>query len=194
MQLRHTRLENTGRRKAGEGVPCLRRLRAAPCSSPPPLILHPCPIPVISLHTSVKTPKDGTLPKGTGQTYGKNAHSGRQRIGQASDRGRAGDRLGSASEIRLPCVLPWSAVRQAGLIHARSEHNANPVEVQTKLRSHSGGYPVRRRSVACPLTTRDWFEYGNTLVRPLLATASAFSRSVVEQVSNNCRPIINSVN
>src|SRR5690606_28037021 len=110
--------------------------------------------PMKPVYISVKRPKDGTLPRSIRQTYGKNTHLGKGRRG--SDRGRAGDRLVSASEVTLFSMLPCTALRQA-----------EAVEVQAKHPSHSEGNPVRRCSARRPLTARDLFEYSKVLIRQL---------------------------
>src|SRR5690606_31149262 len=133
------------------------------------------PIPICPAYTSVKSPKGGTLAKGKRQTYGRKAHSERQRAGQGPTWDRAGDRFGSASEISLHSMLPCTALRLAAPNGVQSERKINPVEDQTKHPSHPEGDPVRRLSARLPLVARDWFEHSRALVRQLFESASAFS-------------------
>src|SRR5690606_10098752 len=154
----------TGRRKSGEGGSVLRSNQPISCSSPSPLIPYPCDIPMIPVCISVKRPKDGTLPRGIRQTYGRNAHSDRQSVGLGSGWDRVRDRFESASEVSLHSMQPCTALRLAAPNRVQFERKINPVEDQTKHPSHSEGDPVRRWSAGCPLTARDWFEYSGILV------------------------------
>ncbi|MEC3881125.1 hypothetical protein [Parapedobacter sp. 10938] len=74
-----------------------RRAYPILCSNPPSLTLPPGPIPICPAYISVKSPKSGTLAEGKRLHSGRKAHWGRERVGQGSDWGRAGDRFGSAS-------------------------------------------------------------------------------------------------
>ncbi len=161
-----------------------------PRSSPPSLIPYPCDIPMIPVCISVKRPKDGTLPKGIRQTYGKNAHSDRQSVGLGPGWDCVRDRFESASEVSLHSMQPCTALRLSAPNGVQSERKINPVEDQTKHPSHPEGNPVRRRSAVRPLTARDWFEYSRVLVRQLFACASAFSRSVAEGFSKASRTLV----
>ncbi|HWK56078.1 MAG TPA: hypothetical protein VNQ80_01995 [Parapedobacter sp.] len=105
---RHARWENTGRRKAGISVPRLRKAQPIPCFSPPSLIPHPCDIRMIPIYISVKRPKDGALPKGIRQTYGKNTHSGRERIRRGSDRSHEA-KMGYVSKEKAALFGAWYA-------------------------------------------------------------------------------------
>ncbi|WP_262246730.1 hypothetical protein [Parapedobacter soli] len=144
-------------------------------------------------YTSVRKPKDGTLPGSIRQTYGRKALSNRERVGHGSGWGHAGDRFGSASEVSLRSMLPCTALRLAAPNGVQSERNIGPVEVQTRYPSHPEGDPVRRWSAGRPLTARDWFEFSGVLVRQLFAIASAFFRSVAEGLSKASRTIVEQV-
>src|SRR5690606_24955324 len=65
---RHARWANNGRRKAGKCMAMVRSVVAAPCSSPPSLVPHPCDIHIKPVYISIKRPKNGTLPRSKRQT------------------------------------------------------------------------------------------------------------------------------
>ncbi|WP_262246031.1 hypothetical protein [Parapedobacter soli] len=145
---------------------------------------------MIPVYILEKRPKDGTLPRSIRQTYGKNAYSERQRIAREPERGRAGDRFGSASVVSLYSMLPCTALRLAAPNGVQSERNINPVEVQTRYPSHPEGDPVRRGSARRPLADRDWFKCSRSLVRQLFGNASGKCRSVAEGFSKASRTLV----
>ncbi|RQP09787.1 MAG: hypothetical protein EAS52_23400 [Parapedobacter sp.] len=147
------RWQNKDRRKSGDSVFSLPKAQPVPCVSPPSLIPHPCPIPVISVYTTVKSPKSGTLPKGARQTYGRKADSDRQRVGHGSDRDATGDCFGSASELNANSEPPRFALHLFQPNQGTTKSKPRPNQGTTKLRSHLQECPERGLTVARPSNT-----------------------------------------